>query len=533
DGRSEAQRYLQDACGAEGGPEPGGGALREGAPDDWPHPGTHRFLDHVAPTAAARTEPADAGGHPRLHHHLLALGGHPDPGDGGAGAGALRALQRAGRRPERGRLPRRRGLRVLRLGHHLPLYRCLHHRQGHDRSRPRPPVRLPNTLPAGRREVHLRGHHRLRRDSGPALLGHLQHHDRRHAAAHRPRHDGGAQRPRQGPVWHGYGRHPPALRHGAYAHDLLRRRRRRPAHPHRHPAEPHRHRLYRGGDRRPHHLLRLGHHGGPDSVADVPGAVHDPDPAEQARGAPHHGRRGVHRRGARQARFGLARRAQHPDRLLRGRRPLDAAGRARPPVRRRRRFERLRRRGLPPRRGDGRDHRGGPALPPAHQLGRSALHPELERGRAYRLGDRDPLRRRHRARHPALGDRPRGGARQRYRGHLRFHEPAPRLRHLGHHRHPHLRDDVEYRERHHRRAHRDPHSPGRGPRPAHPGPRGGLRGVLRLHDAGLDPAERRGLRLRHDPDNQDGPLGHRLRHHRPDPYSPPYPDHGRDFPGGV
>ena len=47
------------------------------------------------------------------------------------------------------------------------------------------------------------------------------------------------------------------------------------------------------------------------------------------------------------------------------------------------------------------------------------------------------------------------------------------------------------------------------------------------------PAERRRLRLGHDPDNQDGPLGHSLRHHRPHPYSPPDPDDGRDFPGGV
>ena len=57
---------------------------------------------------------------------------------------------------------------------------------------------------------------------------------------------------------HRAGHEPAALRHGAYAHDLLRRGRRGAPHAHRHPAEPHRHSLYRGGDGRKDHLLRAG-----------------------------------------------------------------------------------------------------------------------------------------------------------------------------------------------------------------------------------------------------------------------------------
>ena len=53
----------------------------------------------------------------------------------------------------------------------------------------------------------------------------------------------------QGAVRNRSGHQPAALRHGAYAHDLLRGRRRRAPHAHRHPAQPHRHKLYRGGDR--------------------------------------------------------------------------------------------------------------------------------------------------------------------------------------------------------------------------------------------------------------------------------------------
>ncbi len=60
-----------------------------------------------------------------------------------------------------------------------------------------------------------------------------------------------------------------------------------------------------------------------------------------------------------------------------------------------------------------------------------------------------------------------------------------------------------------------------------------LRGLVRLHDAGLDPAERRRLRFGHDPNHQDGPLRHSLRHHRPRPDSPPDPRDGRNLPGGV
>ena len=48
----------------------------------------------------------------------------------------------------------------------------------------------------------------------------------------------------------------------------------------------------------------------------------------------------------------------------------------------------------------------------------------------------------------------------------------------------------------------------------HPGSGGRVRRVVRLHAAGVDAAQCDRLRLRHDPDHEDGPLGCRFRRHR-------------------
>jgi hypothetical protein len=99
------------------------------------------------------------------------------------------------------------------------------------------------------------------------------------------------------------------------------------------------------------------------------------------------------------------------------------------------------------------------------------------------------------------------------------------------HRHHHLGDDVEHRFGHHSRAHRHPDSQRGGARPASARARGRLRRFLRVHDASVHAAERRRLRLGHDPDHQDGPLRARVRHHRFDPYSAPHPSDGGPDPG--
>ena len=67
------------------------------------------------------------------------------------------------------------------------------------------------------------------------------------------------------------------------------------------------------------------------------------------------------------------------------------------------------------RRGHGRDHRGGAAVPAPDRLGAPPVHHELERGGQDRLGHRDPVRVRHRARHAALGHRARRDPRHRHR----------------------------------------------------------------------------------------------------------------------
>ena len=69
--------------------------------------------------------------------------------------------------------------------------------------------------------------------------------------------------------------------------------RRRAAHADRHPAQPDRHRLHRVRDRHHDQLLQLGDDGPPDLPADVRRPLRDPDPAQQARGAPDLRGRGV------------------------------------------------------------------------------------------------------------------------------------------------------------------------------------------------------------------------------------------------
>src|SRR5215218_5050322 len=132
-----------------------GRKVREGAPDDRAHPRAYRVPDHVPRAAAAGAESAGAGRHTLLHHSLLALRGHPHPGDGHARAGPVRAAQRAGSRPERRRRPGRRRLRWLRRPGHLPVYRGVRYRPGDGHPRPRQEVRLPDTLASGGQQLDL------------------------------------------------------------------------------------------------------------------------------------------------------------------------------------------------------------------------------------------------------------------------------------------------------------------------------------------------------------------------------------------
>ncbi len=74
--------------------------------------------------------------------------------------------------------------------------------------------------------------------------------------------------------------------------------------------------------------------------------------------------------------------------------------------------------------------------------------------------------------------------------------------------------------------HRHPNRQHRRRRAPDPGFGRDIRRLLRLHAPGLHAAERGRLRLRHDPHNQDGPLGRLLRRHRRRPDRGRRDDHG-------
>jgi hypothetical protein len=122
----------------------------------------------------------------------------------------------------------------------------------------------------------------------------------------------------------------------------------------------------------------------------------------------------------------------------------------------------------------------------------------------HRLGHDPAVRVRHRPGVAAARDR----AGQDRRGGPGQH-PERLQPHLDHHhqrgdRGDHLRDDQQHGQRGHRGPDRHRHlRSGRG-RPGDPGPCRYLRGQLRLHAAGVDPAQRDRLQLRHAADHAHG-----------------------------
>src|SRR5215212_6815904 len=205
--RCKAGGHLQNACRAARGAYSGGGEVRAGAADHWSLSRARGVFDHVLFAAASPEGAAHARGGAYLHHNLLAFRGYPDSGDGGSVAGPLRGFERARCRTERRGRARGGRFRRIRRPHHLPLYRSVHrgghHRAGHDHARPRPQVRLPDTLYSGGQQVYLRCDHRVRRDRGRALGVYLEHGDGHHAPPDRARQVGRPRRPGWRAVRHG------------------------------------------------------------------------------------------------------------------------------------------------------------------------------------------------------------------------------------------------------------------------------------------------------------------------------------------
>ena len=145
------------------------------------------------------------------------------------------------------------------------------------------------------------------------------------------------------------------------------------------------------------------------------------------------------------------------------------------------------------------------------------VHPALGRRREDRLGNRRPLRHRHRVRLAAGVDRPGRDDRQR-----RVREARAR-QHLRHHgvrhpaRDPRVRDDQQHRLGGCRRTDHHPDRHGRRHQPVRARPRRDVRCQLRLHAAGLDATERHRLRVGRRTDHEDDPHRRVVRRDRRDP----------------